>query len=74
MNPKDFENSLRELSPSAIKALKKLLASRDAKMRLEAIKVVFERGYGKTASTGRDPWDEEFEGIDLNEIFNDEEK
>ena len=71
MKPNDFETRIRELTEPALKELAKMLKSRklSADNKLKVIELIMERGYGKSASTSRDPWIEEFKGVDITKIL-----
>lgn len=69
MKPDTFETEIRKLSKTALRELKKMMKSDDDKIRMEAIKMVFERGYGTPAKTARDPWIEEFESQSIEDIL-----
>lgn len=69
MKPRDFQGKARRLGPCAIRTLKRLMQSEDDNIALAATREVLDRAYGKTASTGHDPWEEDFAGVNINEIL-----
>ena len=69
MKPLDFEQRAREEAEGAIAVLAELAKSKDKNVALAACKELLNRAYGRAARTERDPFEDEFEGIDIATIL-----
>lgn len=69
MKPLQFQEKVRGLAPQAIRTLRKLMKSNDDAIALAAAKETMDRGFGKSASTDHDPFEETFEGVDIQNIL-----
>ena len=69
MKPLDFESKVRNKANSAITRLGKLVKSEDENVALAACKELLNRAYGRAARTERDPFVDEFEGVDIATIL-----
>ena len=71
MKPLDFEQRARDEAEGAIAVLAQLTKSNDKNVALAACKELLNRAYGRSARTERDPFNDEFEGVDIATILGD---
>ena len=71
MKPLKFEQLARDNAEVAMDALVKIAKGKDKAAALAASKEILNRAYGRAARTERDPFNDEFAGVDIATILGD---